>query len=313
MMSQLVFFLLNTLFVLAVSPLFISLIKKVKAFCQRRQGPPLLQTYYNLAKLLKKETVYSSNASVIMRITPHINMAVMLAASLCVPVIFIPRSMALIGNIVLFLYLLALAKFFMALSGLDAASTFGGMGSSREMALSAAFEPVILIVFAALAFVLKTTDIHHMFAQSGDALLMLKHPSLCLTALSLFIIVIVETARIPMDNPETHLELTMVHEAMILEQSGRNLALMEWSHAIKQTLLMAVLLNALLPTGLRQGFSLIGIPVAAALFLVKGAALSVLVGLFESLMAKYRLFRLPGLFMIAFFFSFLTIILEVFL
>ena len=313
MMSQLLFLVLNTLFALLVSPLFISLIKKVKAFCQRRQGPPLLQTYCNLAKLLKKEMVYSSNASIIMRITPPINMAVMLVASLCVPMLFIPDSMALMGNVILFLYLLALAKFFMALSGLDAASAFGGMGSSREMALSAVFEPVILIVFAALAFVLKTTDLHRMFAQSSDALLMLNHPSLCLTALSLFMIVIVETARIPMDNPETHLELTMVHEAMILEQSGRNLALMEWSHAVKQMLLMAVLLNALLPTGLRQGFSLTGVSLAAFLFFVKASALAVIIGLFESLMAKYRLFRLPGLFMVAFFFSFLTIILEVFL
>lgn len=311
MMTSVLFIILNTLFVLAVSPLFISLIKKVKAFCQRRQGPPLLQTYYNLAKLLKKETVYSSNSSFIMRITPYINMSVVLTASLAVPFLFIPRSMAGVGNVLLFLYLLAFAKFFMALGGLDAGSTFGGMGSSREMALSAAFEPTVIIVFAALAYVLKTLDLHQMFAQSGSNLLMLEHPSLFLTGLSLFIILIVETARIPMDNPETHLELTMVHEAMILEQSGKNLALMEWSHAIKQTLLMAVLLNILLPSGLRG--SLLGIPAAAMIFLFKGVLLSVVVGVFESMMAKYRLFRLPGLFMVALFFSFLTIIVEVFL
>ncbi len=311
MMTSILFILLNTLFVLAVSPLFISLIKKVKAFCQRRQGPPLLQTYYNLAKLLKKETVYSSNSSFIMRVTPYINMSVILTASLAVPLLFIPRSMAGVGNVLLVLYLFAFAKFFMALGGLDAGSTFGGMGSSREMALSAAFEPTVIIVFAALAYVLKTLDLHQMFAQSGSNLLMLEHPSLFLTGLSLFIILIVETARIPMDNPETHLELTMVHEAMILEQSGKNLALMEWSHAVKQTLLMAVLLNVLLPSGL--SVSLVGIPAAALIFLCKGVALSVVVGVFESMMAKYRLFRLPGLFMVALFFSFLTIIVEVFL
>ncbi|GAK53197.1 formate hydrogenlyase subunit 4 [Candidatus Moduliflexus flocculans] len=311
MMTSFLFIIVNTAFVLAVSPLFISLIKKVKAFCQRRQGPPLLQTYYNLAKLLKKETVYSSNSSFIMRITPYLNMSVVLTASLAVPFLFIPRSMAGVGNELLFLYLLAFAKFFMALGGLDAGSTFGGMGSSREMALSAIFEPTVIIVFAALAYVLKTLDLHQMFAQSGSNLLMLEHPSLFLSGLSLFIILIVETARIPMDNPETHLELTMVHEAMILEQSGKNLALMEWSHAVKQTLLMAVLLNVLLPSGL--GFSLLSIPAAALIFLFKGVALSVVVGVFESMMAKYRLFRLPGLFMVALFFSFLTIIVEVFL
>ena len=311
MITSFLFIIVNTAFVLAVSPLFISLIKKVKAFCQRRQGPPLLQTYYNLAKLLKKETVYSSNSSFIMRITPYLNMSVILTASLAVPFLFIPRSMAGVGNVLLFLYLLAFAKFFMALGGLDAGSTFGGMGSSREMALSAIFEPTVIIVFAALAYVLKTLDLHQMFAQSGSNLLMIEHPSLFLSGLSLFIILIVETARIPMDNPETHLELTMVHEAMILEQSGKNLALMEWSHAVKQTLLMAVLLNVLLPSGL--GFSLFSIPAAALIFLFKGVALSVVVGVFESMMAKYRLFRLPGLFMVALFFSFLTIIVEVFL
>ncbi len=316
MMMSFLFIVVNTLFVLAISPLFISLIKKAKAFCQRRQGPPLLQTYYNLAKLLKKETVYSSNSSFIMRITPYLNMSVILTASLAVPFLFIPRgtgSMAGIGNVLLFLYLLAFAKFFMALAGLDAGSAFGGMGSSREMALSAAFEPTVIIVFAALAYVLKTLDLHQIFAQSGHQLLMLEHPSLFLSGLSLFIILIVETARIPMDNPETHLELTMVHEAMILEQSGKNLALMEWSHAVKQTLLMAVLLNVLLPSGLRVGLSWLGLPAAAMIFVVKGAALSVAVGVFESMMAKYRLFRLPGLFMVALFFSFLTIIVEVFL
>ncbi len=313
MMTQLAFMLLNTLFVLLIAPLFISVIKKVKAFCQRRQGPPVLQTYYNLVKLFQKETIYSTNASFIMRVTPYLNMGAVLTASLSVPLLFIPPSFGLLGNVMLFLYLLALAKFFMALSGLDAASTFGGMGSSREMALSATFEPVIVIVFAALAFVFNTTDLHQMFAQSGDTLLLLKHPSLFLTGLSLFIILIVETARVPMDNPETHLELTMVHEAMILEQTGPNLALLEWSHAIKQTLLMAVLLNVLLPTGLPPQFALLNIPLAGVLFVVKGLVLCVVVGVFESLLAKFRFFRLPSLFMMAFFFSFLTIILEVFL
>lgn len=313
MMTQLAFMLLNTLFVLLIAPLFISVIKKVKAFCQRRQGPPVLQTYYNLVKLFQKETIYSTNASFIMRVTPYLNMGAVLTASLSVPLLFIPPSLGLLGNVMLFLYLLALAKFFMALGGLDAASTFGGMGSSREMALSATFEPVIVIVFAALAFVFNTTDLHQMFAQSGDTLLLLKHPSLFLTGLSLFIILIVETARIPMDNPETHLELTMVHEAMILEQAGPNLALLEWSHAIKQTLLMAVLLNVLLPTGLPPQFALLNIPLAGVLFVVKGLVLCVVVGVFESLLAKFRFFRLPSLFMMAFFFSFLTIILEVFL
>jgi formate hydrogenlyase subunit 4 len=289
-----------------------SYIKKVKAFCQGRYGPPLFQTYFNIFKLMKKEVVYSTSSSVITRITPYINIAVIMAASICVPLIYLPSSSVPGGNIILFLYLLALAKFFTALSGLDAGSTFGGMGSSREMTLSAVFEPVIIVVFAALAFVFKTIDIDRMFriaAMSGAVNL---DPLVILISLSLFIIIIVETARVPVDNPETHLELTMIHEAMILEQSGRNLALLEEAHAVKQLLLMAILSNILFPVGLALGFSLPALAAGLAMLIVKLFAVATAVGVFESTMAKMRLFMLPSLFMTAFFFSFLTILFEVF-
>lgn len=304
---------LNMFFVVAVSPLFISLIKKVKAYAQGRRGPSLFQTYYSLIKLLKKETVYSSNSSWIMRVTPLINIAVLLIASLFVPLIFIPSPVDSIGNVILFLYLLALAKFFMALSGLDAGSTFGGMGSSREMSLSAVIEPVAIIVFAALAFVLKTLNIHEMFLISltGSGILSI-NPALFPILIALFILLITETARVPVDNPETHLELTMIHEAMILEQSGKNLAMMEVSHAIKQTLLMALIINIFFPWGVVTTLEARGLAIAAAIFIAKGMAFSVAIGLFESSFAKLRLFRLPNYFMIAFFLSLITILFEVF-
>ncbi len=302
---------LNVLFVLLVSPLFVSLIKKVKAFSQRRKGPSLFQTYYNLAKLMKKETVYSSNSSWIMRVTPIVNIAALMVASLFVPLILIPQPTDLIGNIILFLYLLALAKFFMALSGLDAGSTFGGMGSSREMAISAVIEPVIIVVFAALAFTFRSVNILEMFRStlaSGFSF----NPVLILVSVSLFIVIIVESSRVPVDNPETHLELTMIHEAMILEQSGKNLASMELSSAMKQVLLMGILINVLFPWGLTTEFTLPAILVSIGAFLLKAVILSVIIGLFESSCAKSRFFRLPGLFALALFLSFLTIIIEVF-
>src|SRR5512137_2877363 len=158
---------INTLFVLAIAPLFISLIKKVKAWTQGRQGPSVFQTYYTIAKLLKKEVVYSSASSRIMRVTPLVNMAAILVAALFVPLVFVPEPVGGIGNIILFLYLLALAKFFMALAGLDAGSPFGGMGSSREMSISAIIEPTTIIVFAALAFVFKSLNIFDMFSASA--------------------------------------------------------------------------------------------------------------------------------------------------
>ncbi|RPI39452.1 MAG: hydrogenase [Methanoregulaceae archaeon] len=302
---------INTIVVLATAPLFVSLIKKVKAWTQGRQGPSVFQTYYTIAKLLKKEVIYSSCSTRIMRVTPLVNIAAMLVAALFVPLVFVPEPLGGIGNIILFLYLLALAKFFMALAGLDAGSSFGGMGSSREMSISAIIEPTTIIVFAALAFVFKTLNIFDMFALSA-ASGTITTPVLILIGISLFIILIVETSRIPVDNPETHLELTMIHEGMILEQSGRNLALIELSAAIRLTLLMALLVNLILPFGLATTLSMTGLLIALVLFVVKGVVLSGIIGLFESSMAKMRFFQLPSLFAMAFFFSTLIIIIEVF-
>ena len=309
--TLLLYGLLNVLFVLFVSPLFISLIKKVKAYAQKRKGPPLLQTYYNLAKLMKKETIYSENSSWIMRVTPLVNIAALLVASLFVPLLVIPQPTDLLGNVILFLYLLALAKFFMALSGLDAGSTFGGMGSSREMAISALIEPVIIVVFAAIAFAFKTVNIPDMFrgALTSSALV---DPVLILISISIFIVIIVESSRVPVDNPETHLELTMIHEAMILEQSGKNLAMMELSNAMKQLLLMGILINILFPWGLTTEFTATSILISVGAFLIKAVIVAVIIGLFESSCAKSRLFRLPGLFGLALFLSIVTLIIEVF-
>jgi len=302
---------INTAVVLGIAPLFISLIKKVKAWTQGRRGPTVFQTYFMLAKLVKKEVIYSPHSSWIMRVTPIVNIAAILVAALFVPLVFVPEPVGGIGNIILLLYLLALAKFFMALAGLDAGSSFGGMGSSREMSISAIIEPTTIIVFAALVFVFKTLNIFEMFTRSAAAGT-LSTPTLILTGISLFIILIVETSRIPVDNPETHLELTMIHEGMILEQSGSNLALMELSAAVKLTLLMALLINLIVPFGLATTLTATGLILALILFLLKGCILAGVIGLFESSMAKMRFFRLPSLFAMAFFFSTLIIIIEVF-
>ncbi len=309
MIQLVIYAVINTVFAVTISPLFVSLIKKIKALMQGRQGSPIFQTYFTLAKLFKKERVYSTNASIIIRITPYVNIVCVLAASLFVPLVYIPQPIAGVGNVILFLYLLVCAKFFMALAGLDAGSTFGGMGSSREMTVSAVVEPVIIIVFAALGVLTKTVNLHEMFAASLDHPLVFS-PAALLISLSLFIILIVETARIPVDNPETHLELTMIHEAMVLEYTGSDLALMEISHAVKQTLLMAVLINILVPWGLASSLSVVSIGISAVAFLAKAAVLSVVIGVFESSVAKSRFFRLPSMSMLAFFFSFSTILFE---
>ncbi len=307
--SFIIYFVLNTLFVLLVSPFFMGLIKKVKARLQGRRGQPLWQPYFLLFKLLKKENVFSLDSSFISRTAPYINLVFLLAASLFVPLTFIPAATFGIGNIILFLYLMVTAKFFMALGGLDAGSAFGGMGSSREMTISAIFEPVVIIVVAALAFVLKTVNIHQMFAATLQASI-LTNAALLLISVALFVVLITETSRIPVDNPETHLELTMIHEAMVLEASGPNLALMELSHAIKNTLLMGLLINVLIPWGLATTLNPAAIILAVVAFCLKGSLLAIVVGVFESMMAKSRLFNLRTLFILAFSLAFLTIVFE---
>lgn len=311
MNNLILYIILNLVLVLILSPLFMSVIKKVKAWAQGRKGPSVLQGYYNLAKLLRKEQVFSVNSSWISRFTPYINLAAILMAALFVPLVLIPAKTGLAGNIILFLYLLALAKFFMALAGLDAGSTFGGMGSSREMSISAVIEPITIIVFATLGFVIGTINLHEVF-QITSTTSLLSNPTLILVAISVFIVMIVETARIPVDNPETHLELTMVHEAMLLETSGKGLALMELSHAIKQTLFMAIIINIIFPVGLSSVVTVQAIGFSALMFALKGIVLAVIIGVFESSMAKQRLFRLPSLFAVAFFLSIITLLLGVF-
>jgi formate hydrogenlyase subunit 4 len=307
--SAWLYYILNPFFVMLLSPLFLGIIKKTKALCQGRIGPPLLQPYYQLTKLFKKEIIYSPSASSIMRISPYLNIAFLTAAAVLVPVLYLPDSSMTFGNIILFLYLMVSAKFFMALAGLDTGSTFGAMGSSREMTISSIIEPATILTCASLAFVLETTSIPDMFQRVLDSY-WFEYPTLILTGISLFIILIVETARVPVDNPETHLELTMVHEAMILEQSGPNLALMELSYGIKQTILMALLINTLLPWGLATGLSAGSLLISAAAFTLKAGLLSIMIGIFESLLCKLRFFRLPDFFMVAFFLSFVTIVFE---
>jgi len=302
---------INAGLILLISPFYMGLVKKTKALCQGRMGPSLFQPYYNLAKLLKKERVYSVNSSAIIKVTPYINIAAIIAAAFFIPVTCLTVPAYGLGNIILFLYLLALAKFFMALAGLDAGSTFGGMSSSREMSISSIIEPITIVVFAALVYTLHTLNFYDMFSQTASMQTFFQ-PPLLLISIPLFIVLIVETARVPVDNPETHLELTMVHEGMLLEYAGRDLALMELSNSIKQTLFMAVLINVILPWGLTTEITAPAILFSAFAFLVKGAILALFMGLFESTIAKMRLFALPGLFALAFFFSILTVCLEVF-
>ena len=233
--------LLQVVVVGAGAPLLVGVTRTLKARLVGRRGPGPLQPYRDLAKLLRKEIVVSTTTSWIFSATPYVLVASMLVAALLIPVVVARPAGAFAGGIVLLMYVLLLGTFFLALAGLDAGSAFGGMGSSRAVAVAALAEPTVILAVLALAMRAGTTNlagiVEHFAANPALAV----NPGHLLAFVAFFIVMIAETGRLPVDNPATHLELTMIHEAMVLEYSGRYLALVEWAAAMKLTVFMALL------------------------------------------------------------------------
>ncbi len=234
---------------LALSPGLIGFVRLLKARMQGRRGPGILQPYRDLAKLLNKERVVSTQASWIFHAAPGILFASTLVAGLLVPLVAAPLPLDRVGDLVVVVYLLLLGTFFLALAGLDTASAFGGMGSSRAMTIAALAEPTIALAIFGMAVAAGSTNLGEIVART------LSHPEATLSAghlmafAALFIVMLAETGRLPVDNPATHLELTMIHEAMTLEYSGPYLALVEWSGQMKFFLFLALLSNLVFPWG----------------------------------------------------------------
>jgi formate hydrogenlyase subunit 4 len=218
---------------LAVAPLLRGGIKKMKARLQNRQGPPLLQGYYDLAKLLRKEPVRSETATWIYVAGPRLYFAAAVAATTLVPVLMAAAPLEATGGILLLVGTLALGRFALATAALDTGSPFGGMGASREMTIAALAEPALMLGLFATALAAGSLNLGALVRGLLDQGMSF-HPSDLLALAGLFIILIAETGRIPVDNPATHLELTMIHEAMVLEYSGPDLALVEWASALKE-------------------------------------------------------------------------------
>jgi formate hydrogenlyase subunit 4 len=275
--------------------LLVGTIRKAKARLQGRRGAGVLQPYRDLRKLLLKETVISENTSWIFRFTPYVVIGTMFLAALVMPVLTTSGSLRFVGNIILLMYLFLLGTFFLALAGLDAGSSFGGMGASREMAIAALAEPTVMIAIFAMALRAGTTGLNEMISYSAADPLLLLNPSYLLAFSSLFIVALAETGRLPVDNPSTHLELTMIHEAMILEYSGRYLALIEWAAAIKLFLFLTLLGNIFLPWGIARTLEPGALFASAVAFTLKLAVLAMGLALLETGVAKLRLFRVPAL------------------
>ena len=286
--------------VLLLSPLVTGFNRAFKARVQTRRGPSLIQPYRDLHKLLRKGMVIPVTASWIFTATPIVLFVTTLLASLLIPTISASAPLSLYGGVLAVVYLLALGRFFLALGGLDTGGSFGGLGSSREMTIYAIAEPALMLAVFTVAIGAGSTNLS-IVAQSalGQSWRFLA-PSQMLAFASLFIVLIAETGRIPVDNPATHLELTMIHEAMILEYSGHYLALIEWAAAIKQLVLMTIMVNVFFPFGLSMGWSLGAVLLSLVLFIFKLLLLAVVVALVEVSNAKMRLFRVPELLAIAF-------------
>ena len=306
MVSSILLPILQIVVIVGLSPLIKGFINKMEARIQCRRGPSLFQPYYNLVKLLQKDAVVSETASWIFRATPYVVFISILLIALLVPVLSSQVPLNFIGDIILIIYLFALGRFFLALSSLDTGSAFGGMGGSREMAISSMAEPAMMLSIFTVSLTVGSTNLSNI----TGTLLNYKslNPSLLLAFAALVIVIIAETGRIPVDNPFTHLELTMIHEGMILEFSGRYLALIEWASSMKLLLLLTILVNTFLPWGIATGFTFSGLIISFALYLVKIGFFAFAIVILESSLAKVRLFRIPNLLGTSFILSLLAII-----
>ena len=277
------------------SPLLVGSVRKLKARLQGRRGASVFQPYRDLHKMLVKEAVISENTSWIFRFTPYLVASVMLLSSLVVPMLSTRTPMGFTGNIIVLMYLLLLATFFLALAGLDAGSAFGGMGSSREMIIAALAEPTVMVAIFAIALRVGTTSLDEIVRRGADDSLLLLNPSHLLAFVAFFIVALAETGRLPVDNPATHLELTMIHEAMILEYSGRHLALIEWAGGMKLFLFLTLLSNLFFPWGVASTLEPLPVATAFAALALKVSGLAAAVAILETSIAKLRLFRVPEL------------------
>ncbi|ROR29554.1 respiratory chain complex I subunit 1 family protein [Inmirania thermothiophila] len=291
-MSEWILALLQTALFVAAAPLFAGWIKRVKCRLQNRCPPAWFQPYRDLRRLLAKEIVLARTASPVFRLAPYVVCGTAILAASVVPFVFVHVPMAAMADAIVLVGLFALGRFFLALAGLDVGTAFGGMGSSREMTVAALAEPAMLMVIFTLAMVASSTNLATVVAHTLAEPPVLR-PSLLFALLALVLVGIAETGRIPVDNPATHLELTMIHEAMILEYSGRHLALMELAAQVKLMIYAVLVVNLFFPWGIAATAAPAALAAALAAVVAKLALLGALLAAAETAVAKMRLFRVP--------------------
>jgi formate hydrogenlyase subunit 4 len=296
--------------VLAAAPLLAGYVRKLKALLVGRRGPPLLQPYRDLARLLRKEVVLAESASWLFRAAPYIVFAATWVAAALVPTFATGLLFSYAADMIAIVALLGSARFMLALAGLDVGTSFGGIGSSREMMIASLAEPAMLMVVFTLSLLAGSTQLSYIaaFMQGPGVGLRV---SLGMALVALVMVAIAENARIPVDNPATHLELTMVHEAMILEYSGRHLAMLELAAALKLLLYLSLIACIFVPWGMAPaGSGLASYGTGFASYLTKLMVAGFLLVLLETSIAKMRVFRVPDFLGIALMLGLLGLLLR---
>ncbi|MGA9033927.1 MAG: NADH-quinone oxidoreductase subunit H [Sulfuricaulis sp.] len=300
----------QTALFVSAAPLLAGWVKRVKCHMQNRAAPALWQPYRDLAKLFRKHMVLAENASWLFRATPYIVFGAMSLAAAAVPLVAVDLPTGAIADVIVLVGFFALARFFTALAGMDIGTAFGGMGSSREMTIAALAEPAMLMAVFTLSMTAGSTNLSSAINYVLEAGLVLR-PSFLFALLALAMVAVAETGRVPVDNPATHLELTMIHEAMILEYSGRHLALIEWAAQIKLMIYAVLVANIFWPWGIAQEFTPEALGIGVVAIAAKLTALAVVLVVWETVLAKMRIFRVPPFLGFAFLLSLLGMLTHV--
>jgi formate hydrogenlyase subunit 4 len=280
--------LLHILLLLVLPPLFMGIINKTKAWFAGRKGAPVLQPYYDLAKLFRKNTVLSRTTGWVFLLGPVVSIVCIFTAGLLIPLAQFKSPVSFLGDFILFAYLMGLARFFTAAAALDTGSSFEGMGAAREVTFACLAEPAIFLAFLALAKLTGTLSLFSILSGVSLGTGSLWAPLLLVVA-GIFIVLLAENCRIPVDDPNTHLELTMIHEVMVLDHSGPMLGFIQYGAALKFFILGTFLVDILLPEGYYSASSELGI------FLGGMVLLSILTGIVESVMARLPMRKVPNL------------------
>jgi len=310
-MTNLILNLVQILILVFAAPLLRGVISKLKAGIQRRQGASVWRPYADLWKLFHKEELVPNTATIVFRAAPIIAFAATVVGAALLPLLKPNALLRLDGDIFLFAYLLVIGRFVMSLSALDGGSAFGGMGSSREALVAALAEAPLLLVLTALAILAKTASLSEI-ARWTIAQNFFDVSTVHILAFAAMVIVAVaETGRIPVDNPTTHLELTMIHEGMVLENSGPSLALIEWSQAIKLHLMAALMIGLFAPWGMAATSTAVGLLAALGFYVLKLAFLAFALSIIESSVAKLRMYAVPDFLRVASALAILAVIFTV--